>query len=295
MVTMRENILDVLRQGQTILSDGALGTMLQSYDIPAGTLPELWNAERPDVLRAVHQAYLDAGSQILTTNTFGGNRVRIREAGLAGRGVELTRLGVLLAREVAQDKAWVAGSVGPTGQLMEPLGPLSEDEAADIYAEQTMALAEAGADLILIETQHDIAEATAIIRAAKAHTQLPVFCTFAFNAKGRTMMGLRPGEAAARAEEAGADAVGANCGEGPAAVALAIEQMRQATSLPLIAQANAGIPQMGEHQRAVWDITPEQMAEHVRSYVAAGARVVGGCCGTGPQYIAAIAAALRSV
>jgi 5-methyltetrahydrofolate--homocysteine methyltransferase len=291
---MRESILEALRRGELLICDGAMGTMLQAHHLPAGTMPELWNAEHPEVLLAIHRAYLAAGAQIITTNTFGGNRLRLAEAGLAARCAELNRLGVELAREAAGEAAWVAGDVGPTGQLLEPLGPLTLAQAEEVFTEQVTALAEAGADLILIETQHTIEEACAAVRMARAHTSLPVFCTFAFNAKGRTMMGLRPADAAREVEQAGGHVVGANCGEGPAAIIAALEGMRGATSLPLMAQANAGIPHVAEGQGTVWDVTPEQLAEHACTFRALGARVIGGCCGTRPEHIAAIRTALRA-
>lgn len=289
-----DNILNALAAGQVIVCDGAMGTQLQARGLTAGTMPELWNAEHPEVLTAIHTDYLQAGARIVTTNTFGGNRARLAGAGLADRLAELNRKGVEIARAAAAGRAWVAGDVGPTGQLLEPYGELSVADAEEIYRQQVTVLAEAGADFVFVETMNDIEEALCAVRMARAHTALPVFCTFAFNAKGRTMMGLRPGDAARRAAEAGADAVGANCGEGPEAVLLALEGMREAVDLPLIAQSNAGIPQVGAESTTVWDITPEQMAVHARTFVEAGARVVGGCCGTGPAHIAAIAAALAS-
>jgi 5-methyltetrahydrofolate--homocysteine methyltransferase len=290
---MKESIVDTLSK-RVLVADGAMGTMLQAYDLPAGTLPELWNVEHPEVILAIHRAYRQAGAEIITANTFGGNRLRLAEAGLAEQSVELTQRGVALAREVAGDGAWVAGDVGPTGQILEPYGNLTVGQAEDAYAEQVVALAQAGADLLLIETEQDIEEACCAVRMARAHTHLPVFCTFAFNAKGRTMMGLRPGDAAMRAQEAGAHGVGANCGEGPLAIIAALEGMRAVTQLPLVAQTNAGVPQMGTGARTIWDVTPEQMAEHVHRFAALGARIIGGCCGTTPAHIAAIAAALRS-
>ncbi len=289
-----DSILNALAAGQVIVCDGAMGTQLQARGLTAGAMPELWNAEHPEVLTAIHNDYLQAGARIVTSNTFGGNRARLAGAGLADRLAELNRKGVELARAAAGKRAWVAGDVGPTGQLIEPYGELTVVDAEAIYREQVAVLAEAGADFILVETMNDIEEALCAVRMARAHTALPVFCTFAFNAKGRTMMGLRPGDAAQRAAEAGADAVGANCGEGPDAVLAALTGMREAVNLPLIAQSNAGIPQVGAEEATVWDTTPEQMADHARAFVEAGARVVGGCCGTGPAHIAAIAAALAS-
>jgi len=289
----RESILDVLKRGEVVIADGAFGTMLQAQGLPPGTLPEVWNAEHPDAVLAVHNAYFAAGAQVMTANTLGGNRFRMVEAGLQDCLAELNRQGIALARQAAGDQAWVAADIGPTGKLLEPYGDLSIADAETAYAEQIEIVAEAGADLILMETYIDIEEACCAIRAAKSHCRLPVFCSFAFNTKGRTMMGGRAADAARRAEEAGADAVGANCGEGPQAILSALTAMKDATTLPLIAQSNAGIPQLGEGSKTVWDVTSEQMAEYAHQFVALGARLVGGCCGTNPQFIAAIVAALK--
>jgi len=250
--------------------------------------------ENPKAVQAVHKVYVEAGSQIVTLNTFGGNRPRLEDAGLAEKLVEINKLAVTLAKEAVGDDAWLGASVGPTGQLMEPFGPLSLQGAEDIYAEQVTVLAEAGADLILVETQHDVEEACAAVRMAKKHTDLPVSCSFAYNAKGRTMMGLKPEVAAQRVAEAGGDVVGANCGDGPEAVAAALKGMQGVVDLPFLAQANAGIPQASSDGTAIWDVTPEQMAEEVRGFVELGARIVGGCCGTNPTFIAAIAQALKA-
>ncbi len=292
---MLERILDVLARGEIVIGDGAIGTTLQARGLTPGAMPEGWNLERPEEIRVMHQAYLDAGARFVTTNTFGGNRYRLAQAGLTERLAELNTAGVQLARETVEERAWVAASVGPTGQLLEPLGDLSVAQAEEAYAEQVVLLAEAGADLIKIETMNDLEEACCAIRMAKQHTALPISCTFAFDARGRTLMGTRAAEAAQRAVEAGADIVGANCGEGPTAVAVAILAMSAVTSVPLLAQANAGIPQADAHQQAHWDITPEQMGVHAHDFVSAGAQIVSGCCGTGPAHVAAIVAALRGV
>ena len=288
---MHTSFLEALSQ-QVVLGDGAIGTMLQARGLPAGTLPEAWNLSQPEAVRDVHRAYVDAGARFVTTNTFGGNRVRLQEGGLRDDLVEINRLGVALAKEAVAGRAWVAASVGPTGQLMDPYGPLTVEEAEEIFAEQIAALAAGGADLIKIETQHDADEACAAVRAAKSVSDLPVICSFAFNLKGRTMMGLKPERAAQGAAAAGADVVGANCGDGPEAVRVALEAMRAAVELPLFGQPNAGIPTAGHGAEATWDITPQQLADHVATYVAIGARVVSGCCGTSPEYVAAMAARL---
>ena len=218
---MRRDILSVLRVGELIIADGSMGAMLDRAGLPAGTVPEAWNLERPDAVAAVHRAYRDAGAQLLLTNTVGGNRARLSDAGLGDRTAEINRAAATLARRVADEddgsgrELWVAGSVGPTGRLMEPYGPLTPKEAEDIFAEQIAALVEGGIDLVLAETHYDADEMSCVLRAARQVCDLPVFCTYACDPRGRTMMGLRAADAARRAAEEGADAVGANCGQGP--------------------------------------------------------------------------------
>jgi len=281
-----------LAAGQLIIGDGAFGTMLQAAGLPAGTMPEAWNVAQPDAVRAVHQAYVAAGADYVTTNSFGANAPRLQDGGLGGRVAELNQLAVELAQEAVAGRAWVAGSVGPTGLLMEPYGPLSVAQAEEIFAEQVAALAEAGVDLFVIETHHDADEACAAVRMARRYSDLPIFCSFAFNKRGRTMMGLRPAEAAQRVQEAGGTVVGANCGDGPEAVAAALTAFKTATDLPLLAKSNAGIPQVSG-EATIWDVTAADMAVQARRFVELGAQIVGGCCGTTPTHIAAIVAALR--
>jgi 5-methyltetrahydrofolate--homocysteine methyltransferase len=282
----------VLGTGTLIIGDGAIGTMLQARGLPAGTMPEAWSASHPEHVQAVHAAYLEAGAHYLTTNTFGATRIRLGEGGLGDRVAEFNERGVDLVRQAAADSAWIAGSVGPTGKLMQPYGDLSLAEAEDVYAEQIEALIAAGVDLIVVETHHDAEEAGAAVRMALQLGSVPVFASFAYNPRGRTMMGLKAADAATRMEALGVSAVGANCGDGPEAVAAALEQMRAVTTLPLLAKSNAGIPQLGSDAKTIWDIEAEAMARHAQRFVELGARIVGGCCGTGPAHIAAIAAAL---
>lgn len=290
---MRDAILARLAQGEIIIGDGAFGTMLQAAGLPAGTMPEAWNVENPGAVQAVHEQYIMAGADYITTNTFGGSAPRLHDGGLGERVAEINRLGASLAVEVAAGRAWVAGSIGPTGQLMEPYGPLSIARAEEIFAEQVIALANGGVDLFVIETHHDADEACAAVRMARQRTDLPIFCSFAFNKRGRTMMGLKPGDAARCVQEAGGTVVGANCGDGPEAVAAALAAFKESTTLPLLAKANAGIPQVSGGA-TVWDVTPEQMASHARRFADLGATVIGGCCGTTPDHISALAAQFRA-
>jgi len=290
---MQKTIIEHCQAGGRIVGDGAFGTMLQKAGLPAAMLPEAWNIENPEAVKDVHRAYFEAGAMFLTTNTFGGNRVRLRDAGLVDQIVAINQMGIQLAKDVVGDDAWVGASTGSTGQLLEPYGtlPLAEAEAA--YAEQMKLLADTPADFILVETQTDLEEACCVVRMAKEHTNLPIVCSFSFDLRGRTIMGARAEKVAARMAAAGADITGANCGDGPEAIRVALEKMAPTTDLPLLAQANAGIPQVGAHGEAVWDVTPEQMAQYAQQYVALGAQIVGGCCGTNPDFIRAIAQALE--
>ncbi len=292
---MPVDILTRLCPPNILLADGALGTYLQAQGLPGGTPPELWNVERPDTVRAMHQAYLDAGAQILTTNTFSANRYRMPDDIAGHSRAELARRGVELARQVAGDGAWVAGSMGPTGKLLEPLGDLACEDAEDAYAEQAGLLAEAGADLILVETMSDVTEARAALLGAKRATGLPVFVTFSFDATGRTMMGALAAEVVREMQALGANAVGANCGEGIEAVSTAIRFMRSATSLPLIAQPNAGLPKLQATGETTYDSTPDEFAAQVPQLVELGARVVGACCGSTPAHIQALKAAIEAI
>ncbi len=292
---MKASLIQALQNGDIIVGDGAMGTTLHVQGLPAGVLPELWNIENPQVIRQVHLDYIAAGAQFITTNTLNCNIPMMREAGLAERRLELARAGARIALEAAASQVWVGASLGPTGQLLEPLGSLTINELETDYRQQVEVFAETGVDFLKMETHQDIEEACAAVRMAKRYTHLPVWCTFAFNTRGRTLMGLRAADAARRLQEEGADIVGANCGEGPAAIEAALRAMRSATSLPLAAQSNAGIPQLGEGGHTIWDVDPEQMGIYAKSFIALGAQLLSGCCGTTPAYIVAIAQAVHNI
>jgi len=298
-----EDLRTCLERGDLLIADGATGTMLQSLGLVAGSAPELWNVERPDAVCSLHRAYLDAGSQIILTNTFGGSRIKLERAGgLGSRIAELNRAAAALARKEADGKAYVAGDIGPTGELLAPYGVLSEDEAADVFAEQALALADGGADLIWIETMTDLGEARAAVVGAHRATDLPVFCSLSFGRSGRTMMGVTPRDAVETLWPLGLDAIGANCGEGVGMITPVLTEMRQAlfdgqsrrrfSDLPrpvLIAKPNAGLPHL-ENGVTVFDLSPEELAAHVSHFIELGAQVIGACCGSSPGHIAAIAA-----
>lgn len=285
---------DRISQPGTLTADGATGTMLQQAGLPAGSAPERWNLENPDAIRALHQGYIDAGADMVLTNTFGGSRVKLEREGLGSKASEINRAAALLAREVAGEDHFVLGDIGPTGQLIEPLGPLSYAEAVDTFAEQAAGLAAGGVDAILIETMSDLNEAKAAVEGVKRVTTLPVLVTMSFDTRGRTMMGVKPAKAIKELWPLGLAAVGANCGRTLTETLTAIEEMRQ--TLPeavLMAKPNAGLPHL-EDGNSVYDVTPEIMAEYAHKFAAQGVKIFGGCCGSNPTHIRAIASALKT-
>lgn len=282
----------------TIIADGAMGTMLQQAGLKPGELPTLWNVEHADRVRAVHGAYLAAGAQILLTNTFSGNRFSLAKHGLASRVEELNVAGaqVLRAEIEAQNRqgeALVAGDIGPSGELLAPLGALSFAEAVDGFAGQARALIRGGADLIWIETMADLQEVQAAVEGTRqASADIPIIATLTFDTHGRTMMGVKPELAAGSLMEWGAAAFGGNCGNGPDEMLAVIGKMQAAApKAVLVAKPNAGAPEF-VNGATVYRAAPEIMAEAALQLRAAGARVIGGCCGTTPGHIAAMAKAV---
>jgi len=289
-----EDILARLENGDVIVADGAMGTMLQAAGLPAGMPPESWLLENPDKVRGVHRAYVEAGADLILTCTFGGTRTRLAQAGLADRVAEVCRQAVEIAREAAGGRAYVGGDIGPTGELLAPLGRITYEQAVDIFAEQAAALAEAGADVLYIETMTDLNEIRAAVEGAlQAGAGKPVFATMSFDTHGRTNMGTRPEQAAQALLELGVDAFGANCGATLEMTEGSVRKMHEvAPQAPLVAKPNAGLPRLVGDD-VVYDATPEDMADYARKFVALGARVVGACCGSTPAHIAAIAQAVK--
>jgi len=286
---MDAKLKDYLAQGNLLIADGATGTMMMAAGLPPGAAPELWNVEQPEQVLALYQAYLEAGSQIILTNTFGGSRLKLDKTGLAGRAHELNLAAARLARQAAGERAYVVGDIGPTGELMAPMGALTFEQALEAFAEQATALAEGGADALWVETMSDLAEARAAVTAARQATDLPVFCSLSFGRKARTMMGVTPRQAALELWPLGLTAIGANCGEGLDMIPEVLAQMRQALpEATLIAKPNAGLPKLVEG-KTVYDLAPEQFAGRMAEFVHLGAQIVGACCGSSPAYIAALA------
>jgi len=285
-----------------VLADGAMGTVVYGRGIFINRCYDELNLTDPGLILSIHEEYLQAGAEILETNTFGANRFRLARHGLGGKVAEINAAGVRLARQAVEhlkdkqaSEAWVAGSVGPLGVRLEPLGKTGLDEAQAAFAEQIRALTEAGVDLIVIETMPALNEAHEALKAARETApDLPVLVMVTVDDEGNCLDGSSPAQAAALLTEWGAGAIGVNCSTGPATVLTAIEAMRAATTLPLAAMPNAGMPRAVEG-RNIYLCSPEYMASFARKAIAAGAQIVGGCCGTTPNHIRAMRSAIRAI
>ena len=279
-----------------VLGDGAMGTMLQQLGLTTGGAPELWNVEAPDKIKQVHQGYIEAGSMVITTNSFGGTRFRLALHNLQDRVEELNRAAAEIAREVAGERVAVAGSMGPSGELLFPLGTLTFEEAKEGFAEQAAALVAGGVDFLLIETMSALEEVQAAIEGAREATKgaVPIAVTMTFDTRGHTMMGVSPAQALETIYGWGIRYIGSNCGNGPEETISAMEQMAaiKPPDVILIAQSNAGIPRWQKGGEIVYDGTPEVMAQYALRVRDLGVRYIGACCGSTPAHIRAMAEAL---
>jgi 5-methyltetrahydrofolate--homocysteine methyltransferase len=293
------NKLQSLLNGSNIvMADGAMGTMLFEAGLKFGDPPEVWNVTHPDVVRGVHRGYLDAGSKLILTNTFGGNRFRLGMHNLQGRVAELNRTAAIILRaevDAAGTGALVVGDIGPSGEILAPLGTLEYAEAVEGFAEQAAALAAGGVDVIWIETMSALEEMQAAIEGArKAAPDLPIITTMTFDTRGHTMMGVSPEQAVKALMGWGAAAVGGNCGNGPDEILGVVRKMRAADpNAILVAKSNAGMPELVD-RKAVYKAKPADMAVYAKQIQAAGARVIGACCGSTPAHLKAMAEALMN-
>jgi 5-methyltetrahydrofolate--homocysteine methyltransferase len=288
---MKAPFLEAISKRVLVL-DGAMGTMLQERGLKPGQSPEELNLTLPDVVAGVHRAYLEAGADIIVTNTFGGNREKLSHYGLEGRLREINQAGVAIARSAVGESAYVAASIGPTGKFVEPVGDLSFDAMAAIFREQSEALINAGADLITLETFLDIKEIrAAVIAIREVSPTIPIIAMLTFDDNGRSVLGTPPEAAAITLEAVGADIVGSNCGLGVDGIYQILQSMRRVTGLPLISQANAGLPVLKDG-RTIFPGTPEEMTAYHDRLLELGVRIIGGCCGTTPDHIRAMRDAL---
>jgi 5-methyltetrahydrofolate--homocysteine methyltransferase len=287
---------DLLAQPGPILADGAMGTMLFAHGLQFGDPPEVWNLTHPDVIRRIQRGYLEAGSRIILTNTFGGNRLRLALHGLSERVDELNRTAAILARaevNAAGGTALVAGDIGPSGEIVQPLGTLDYEIAVDVFREQAASLIAGGVDLIWIETMSDLNEMKAAIEGVRRVSPgIALMATMTFDTRGHTMMGVSPEQAVEALTAWGADAVGGNCGNGPDELVPVIDRMHKANpDAVLVAKSNAGMPELVD-MRAVYRADPASMADYAVQMREAGARIVGACCGSSPDHLRAMHAAL---
>lgn len=276
-----------------VVTDGAWGTQLQARGLAIGEFPDAWNLTHPERVSEVARAYVNAGSRVILTNTFGASRIRLAEHSLADRAVDINRRGVEISRAAAGGKAAVFASIGPVGKLLLEEG-VSADEVLAAFTEQTQAQAEGGADALVVETMSDLEEAKLAVAAART-TGLPVVACMVFDSGknlDRTMMGTTPEQAAQVLTVAGADVIGANCGQGIPGFLPICQRLRAATDRPIWMKPNAGLPQLVD-DRAVYAGTPEDFAGQVPALIAAGANFIGGCCGTSPAFVAAICRRLK--
>jgi 5-methyltetrahydrofolate--homocysteine methyltransferase len=293
---MKATIQQLLETQDSILLDGAMGTMLFRLGLQHGDSPELWNVDYPDRVRSVHRAYIEAGSQVILTNTFGCNGKRLELHNLESRAAELNRAAAQLARaeaDAASRSVLVAGSIGPTGSILVPYGDMEYDEAVALFEEQARALTDGGVDVFWIETMSDLGEIEAAVGACRmVSPEIPIVGTMTFDTHGRTMMGVQPEAAIERLNDLGLVALGGNCGNGTQEIEGVIEKMRAKNAdMILVAKSNAGLPRL-ENGTAVYDATPESMADYARRVQRLGARLIGACCGSTPAHIRAMSQAL---
>lgn len=291
-------LTDLLARSPTIIADGAMGTMLFAAGLESGAPPELWNVDYPDRVRAVQRAYLQAGSQIILTNTFGGTRYRLGMHGLEARVKELNRAGAEIARaevDAAGARALVAGDIGPSGEILMPVGTLDFEDAVSAFTEQAEGLLAGGVDLIWIETMADLEEVRAAIEGVRRISKdIPIVATMTFDTKGRTMMGVTPEVAVKTICDWGVVATGGNCGNGPDEMLEVIKKMHATRpDVILVSKSNAGKPEIGEDGKVVYRAGPDEMAKYAIEMKNAGARIIGGCCGSSPAHLQAMKQALK--
>ena len=291
----------ILPSPTPLILDGATGTNLQKRGLPRGASSEAWLFDNPAEIIRLHRTFVEAGSDIILTNTFGGSPLRLKESGLEGKvveanrtAVELARQAIELARQAIGDRAvYVAGSIGPSGGLLKPYGPLEEDAVYTSFAAQAEALSQAGADLLVVETQFDLKEAGLAVKAARSVSDLPIVCSFSYDRGTRTMMGVSPSKMAQEIVPLGVVALGINCGRSLEDNLKALQELKAASDLPIWFKPNAGLPVLDQAGEAAYSVSPAEMGAQARQWLAAGAGFIGGCCGTSPEHLAEIARTVK--
>jgi 5-methyltetrahydrofolate--homocysteine methyltransferase len=291
-------IIREIQKGRVLVSDGAWGTFLQNKGLQPGECPEEWNISRPDDVFSIAQSYVDAGADMIETNSFGGSYFKLKNYGFENRVFEINKAAAEISRKVAGPDRFVLGSIGPTGKLLM-MEEVTEDELYNAFKEQSIALEAGGADAIVIETMTDLDEARIAVKAAKENTSCEVICTMTFDkiisGEYRTMMGISPTEMTEVLVEAGAEIIGANCGNGIADMIGIVKEIRQASAIvPILIHANAGMPHYHDGE-TTFPESPNDMAARVKEIVEAGANIIGGCCGTTPDHICEVHHVVKSL
>jgi 5-methyltetrahydrofolate--homocysteine methyltransferase len=286
-----KNLLERIKKGEIFVADGAIGTMLFDYGLKPGEPPESFNLNRPEVLEEIAGLYLDAGADVIQTNTFGASPLRLASYSLEDKTEDINRSAVLAVRKVVKDSAYVAASCGPSGKILKPYGDTEPEEIYQSFIRQIKAIVETGVDAISIETMTDLTEASLAVKAAKAvspSTPVTAAMTFDPTPKGfYTVMGVSVQDAAKELKEAGADIIGSNCGNGIENMIKIASEFKQHSNLPLIIRSNAGLPKM-QGDKPTWPETPEFMAQKAEKLISLSISIIGGCCGTTPEHIRAI-------
>ena len=292
------NILELLHQ-KILIIDGGMGTMLQKNGLKSGECPELWNITHPEIVKSIHTSYLEAGADIILTNTFGANGIKLLKLKQQQHLKEINKQAVKIAREATGEymekysrQAFIAGSVGPTGEILEPIVTLKNGEAYEGYKNQITVMESLGIDMVVLETFYNIDEIKIALKAIKENSDLPVFASMTFDESMKTIYGVTPEQAVEQLFEEEADGVGANCGSGPELLYKVLTRMRIITDAPLLVEPNAGIPYL-ENNKVIYPATPEEMAEYAEKFVQLKVNIIGGCCGTTPEHIRAISKRIK--
>ena len=287
--------ISYLNERKTIVTDGATGTNLQARGLPAGTAPETWLLEKPEEIVGLHKKFIQNGSDIILTCSFGGNRIRLAHAGLAEKIEIINQTAVQLARNSIEGKnVLVAGSIGPTGEMMEPYGTLNETTVFDIYRQQAKILIGAGVDLLVVETQFDLNEAKTAIQAIRSISEIALICSLSYDRGKRTMMGVKPEQVIETLADSGIQAIGVNCGKSLETNLEVLIALKSLTDIPIWFKPNAGAPVADDKGGVHYSISADEMGAQAIQWINHGAKFVGGCCGTSPEHLGAISRFVKS-